>query len=44
MPTTPEPEATPEVDNTNPDSRKVVAELDEAVAILAAEQLGGGDA
>lgn len=45
MPNTePTPEATPKVDDTNPDSRKVVVELDEAVAILAAELLGGSDA
>ena len=29
------------VDNSNPDARRVLAELDETVALLAAEILGG---
>lgn len=45
MPNTPEPEATPElVDDSNPEARRIVAELDEVVALLAAELLGGSDA
>lgn len=35
-------EPTPErVDNSNPEARQVLAELDETVALLAAEILGG---
>lgn len=45
MPKQTEPEPTPElVDNSNPEARRIVAELDEAVALLAAELLGGNDA
>ena len=45
MPNTPEPEATPElVDNSAPEARRVLAELDDTVALLAAEILGGDDA